>query len=237
MIISEDVKKTLVMTDGHMFRFSISTSREGKDRKRQVIDVLKELNADNIIHIGCCGHLANIKRQLDNGTWFHDMLCEHFANVIGTDINEEAVNYLLSMDKRRIYAKDAITDSVDLIKELNGENKMGGGDNAIILPEVLEHIENPILFLAKLKECYEGAYIVITVPNAFGTWVIKDVIRHNYEVINSDHKYWFTPYTLLKQMTMAGISIIDLQFCDWSIMTKLFKRPMMCNTLLAVGKL
>lgn len=235
MKITKEVKETLKTTDGHSYKFNIDISREGIDRKNQMIKVLKKINCENIIHIGCCGHLNNIQRQLDNGTWFHDMLCDNFDNVIGTDINKEAIDFLINKGKKRVYARDAISDSVKLIEEL--ERKKISGETAIILPEVLEHIDNPINFLKNLKERYPNNYIIITVPNAFGTWVMKGTVIHNYELINSDHKYWFTPYTLIKNMAEAGIDVTDLMFCDWSIITKLLKKPILSNTLLALGKM
>lgn len=234
MKISKKLLDEVKAGDGHLFKFQIPKTRYGKDRKSEVIEVLKEIHCENVIHVGACGHLNSIKKQLERGVWFHDRICSNFKNVIGTDINEEAVDYLAGIGKKRLYSKDATVDGAFLKEEL-GKNAEKG-EFAVLLPEVLEHIENPIEFLKELKDTFGGYHIIITVPNAFGTWVITNVLKHNYETINSDHKYWFTPFTLLKIAAMAGIEIEELRFCDYSIAGKIFKKPIISNTLLLKGK-
>ena len=47
--------------------------------------------------------------------------------------------------------------------------------------------------------------LIITVPNA-----LKKTNRKNgthFELINTDHRFWFTPYTLAKNLTTAGFKI------------------------------
>lgn len=235
MKITKELLEDVKASDGHLYKLYIPKTREGKDRKSEVIDVLKEAQCENIIHVGACGHLNKIKKQLDNNVWFHDKICASFKNVIGTDINSEAIDFLTRLGKKGLYDKDATVDGL-FLKEKLGENA-GGGKSAILLPEVLEHIEDPFTFLRKLKENFEGFYIIITVPNAFGTWVISNVFKHNYELINSDHKYQFTPFTLLKAAALAGIETEELRFCDYTVAGKILRKPIISNTLLLKGKL
>lgn len=232
MEISKAILEEVKSSDGHLCDFFIPKTREGKDRKNEVIDVLKKLGCENIIHVGACGHLKGIQKQLDANKWFHDKLCLHFKNVIGTDINKEAVAYLIGQGKKNLYDIDITADGLS-VKQLFKANEGG----CILLPEVLEHIEEPYDFLRKVRKNFNGYHIVITVPNAFGTWVLTNILNHNYEKINTDHKYWFTPFTLLKVAALAGIEVKELRFCDYSIMTKILKKPILANTLLLVGKL
>ena len=236
MKVPKELIEEIKSSDGHLYKLHIPKTKEGKDRKNEVIQVLKELECENIIHVGACGHLKGIQRQLEKGTWFHAKLCSNFKNVIGTDINGQAIEYLVNQGKKRLYNKDVIIDSEMLKNEIE-RKKAEGSKNAILLPEVLEHIEEPYIFLRNLKENYKGYYIVITVPNAFGTWVFFDILRHNYERINSDHKYWFTPFTLLKIAILSGVEIEELRFCDYSITGKILKKPIIANTLLLIGRL
>lgn len=74
--------------------------------------------------------------------------------------------------------------------------------------EVLEHIGDPVAFLSTIrtKYCDYVDRIVVTVPNALRIANFQ-FAKQGMEVINSDHRFWFTPYTLAKIMTDAGLVI------------------------------
>ena len=236
MKIDDSMREKLLKTGGGLVKFEIPRSREGKDRKSELILLLKEYNVENIIHVGCCGHYKNLNDYLKNGGWLHGMLCDNFKNVIGTDIDKKSVDYLLERGCKRIYDKDAAYESDALWKELY-TGFVKDKETAIIVPEVLEHMEDPLAFLKMIKKSYAGAYIMIDVPNCFGSWVLSGAIKSNMEKINSDHKWCFSPYTLLKIVTLAEIEILSLHFCDYSILSKIVKGNIFANKLLVVGKL
>ncbi len=48
--------------------------------------------------------------------------------------------------------------------------------------------------------------IIVTVPNAFKFENFLNAMRDR-EAINSDHRYWFTVYTIAKVMTLSGITM------------------------------
>ena len=54
--------------------------------------------------------------------------------------------------------------------------------------------------------------VIITVPYAFGLrQMFSGLLKR--ENINSDHRYWFTPYTIAKVCIEAGIDPEELFFC------------------------
>lgn len=235
MIITENIIKELLTDDGHMGTIQYSSEYNLSDRKKGTIDVLKKLEAVNIIHIGCCGHIHNIQRQIDGNSHFHIMLTENFKKVIGFDINQEAIWLLSALGIPHIYNKDFILDSQEIfsiIKEVFGDEPY-----IILLPEVLEHIPNPILFLSEAAKHYGNKEnkIVITVPNAYGFGRIWDALLHNKEFINMDHKYMFTPTTLLKVMCTSGIIPDTIDFFDLYKYSRIFRKPALGNTISAVG--
>lgn len=81
----------------------------------------------------------------------------------------------------------------------------------IFLGEILEHVENPVLFLKSIIDKYSEHVkkIVISVPNAFTLSNFKNALS-NKEIINSDHKYWFTPFTIAKVLSCAGYDNIEI---------------------------
>jgi hypothetical protein len=84
------------------------------------------------------------------------------------------------------------------------------------LPDVLEYIGNPVFFFKKLKEKFLNVNkFIITVPNAFR---IDNFIfsLKNKAFINSDHRFWFTYYTLSKIFVDAGFEITDIKYSEHS---------------------
>jgi hypothetical protein len=77
----------------------------------------------------------------------------------------------------------------------------------MILGEIIEHISNPAAFLNALRERYAGyvGKIILTTPHAFRYKNFTRAAKTHQEIINSDHRFWFTPYTLAKIAVDAGL--------------------------------
>jgi len=161
-----------------------------------------------VIHLGFGDHsVEQIEKKLKTGKWLHSRLCQITKRCLGIDINSEIVEY----SKHRLGYEDVICDNLieNKINEIINDNW-----DYIILGEVLEHIDNPILFLTGIREKYQKSIkkMIITVPNAFSLFNFRMVKEHK-ELINSDHRFWFTPYTLAKCITIAGMRINRFSFC------------------------
>jgi hypothetical protein len=114
----------------------------------------------------------------------------------------------------------------------------------IVAGEVLEHIDDPVMFLKAIREKYGACTerIIITVPNALSYTNFRFALR-NIEMINSDHRFWFTPFTLLKVATQAGIVVEDFDLCVdnepgfFSVKRWLKDKPLFRNRIVLRGKL
>jgi hypothetical protein len=51
----------------------------------------------------------------------------------------------------------------------------------------------------------------LTAPNPWNR-TSKKFLKKNIEIINTDHKYWFTPYTLSKILYEAGYKVEEIMF-------------------------
>ena len=235
MKISDTITKELLTDDGHMGTINFSSDYVSLDRKEGTIEVLKKLHTKNIIHIGCCGHLHNIKTQIESNSHFHVMLTNAFDKVIGFDINEEAVSYLSSLGISNIYTLNFIEDQDAISRIIH--DIFGNEPYTLLLPEVLEHIPDPVSFLSTAVKYHGNSKnnIAISVPNAYGFGRVCDALFHNREFINMDHKYMFTPTTLLKVMCTAEIVPDDIHFFDLYKYSRIFKKPMLGNTILSTG--
>ncbi len=162
----------------------------------------------NIIHLGCVDHLPLISKKIEKNTWLHARLCKVIKRCLGIDINIEGINYL----KDKLGYNDVIFG--DIAYENIGEIHNNFW-NFLVMGEILEHVDNPCFFLQQIREKYKNNIekLIITVPNAFSWQNFINVFYHR-ELINTDHRYWFSPYTLAKILFKAGIQVEEFYFCD-----------------------
>lgn len=161
-----------------------------------------------IIHLGCCDHLSLIDTKIKNNTWLHARLCQSANRCLGVDINKEGVEYLQNI----LHYQDVIF--LDITN--SGTNILHSAKwDYLIMGEILEHVDNPCNFLKAIKRNYSGTIskIIISVPNALSLQNIKYSF-FNKEFINTDHRYWFTPYTLAKIVTLSGMKVEEFWFCQ-----------------------
>jgi hypothetical protein len=162
----------------------------------------------NIIHLGCVDHLPLISKKIEQNIWLHARLCKVAKMCLGIDINVEGINYL----KNKLGYKDVIYG--DIANEDIGEIRNNYW-NFLVMGEILEHVDNPVLFLQQIHEKYENNIekLIITVPNAFSWQNFINVFYHR-ELINTDHRYWFSPYTLAKILFQSGMQVEEFYFCN-----------------------
>lgn len=162
-----------------------------------------------VLHIGFVDHLPVIDEKIKRGIWLHQKLIDSASLCVGIDINQKGIKHLKENHQiGNIYCLDILRD--ELPEELSN-NRF----DIILLPDVIEHIPNPQIFLnglrAKLGNLCDQ--IIITTPNAFRLEnFLNNLIRK--EVINSDHRFWFTPFTISKILYDSGFSIEHMDYCQ-----------------------
>lgn len=162
-----------------------------------------------IIHLGCADHIPLIKEKIRRNKWFHKRLVESSRYCLGIDINREAIEYI----KNELGYSDVLVADIqknDLIKEISSQKW-----DYLIMGELLEHLDDPVDFLKTIKEKYSPfiSYLIVSAPNALRIENYYNS-KKQLEVINSDHRFWFTPYTLAKILYRAGFEIESYQFCQ-----------------------
>ena len=202
------------ISNGYIFDFS--GERIFPKRIDAIIEILKK-KKNSIIHLGCTDHLDLIDKKIQNGTWLHKIITDNSESCIGFDINELAVKHCNEIGWGNVFHADMIGE-VGKCKSILNENafRMNSKEKVydyIIAGEVLEHTDNPVAFLKAINELYYDIVdkIIITVPNVLRPSVFKDAL-HGFEGINTDHRYWFTPYTICKVAYMAGLIPEELFF-------------------------
>jgi len=159
-----------------------------------------------VLHIGCVDHTPEkVKRKLKRGIWLHKLLMDSASLCAGVDINEPGIKFLSGeMNLPDVYCGDILTDDIPGVNDREWDY--------VVLGEILEHVDNPVQFMKILRQRpgLEKATFLITVPNAFHYKNFKKALKQ-YEDINSDHRYWFTPYTLSKVLVRAGYNVDEIE--------------------------
>ena len=98
--------------------------------------------------------------------------------------------------------------------------------DVLLISDVIEHIGDPLTFLKDINRVFKNVVdrIIITTPNAFRLENFLSAYK-NEEVINTDHKFWFSQYTLSKLIIESGFEIKGVGMCQHLIggYTKAFK--------------
>jgi hypothetical protein len=202
-------QQTLEYLNGKKFSNSLvipySYREDIPNRVRFITELVK---GKKVIHLGCLDHLPLIAEKITRGQWLHKELTENSSVCIGVDIDQETKKY--------VETNYGYTNIVlgDFTKSRLPELVTKQWDYAV-LGEILEHIDNPVTYLQAIRELYADCLtkLVITVPNAW-TQTTMRMANKSSEIINSDHRYWFTPYTLSKVIVQAGLTLEDIYFAN-----------------------
>lgn len=207
---------------------------------RSRIDWLSMLCADrHVVHVGCVDHdMEQVHHKLARGKWLHARLIDHTARCLGVDIDAHGIEQLrAAFGYRDLLAADLLHD------ECAPLFAQGWGD--LLLAEVLEHIGDPVSFLRRLVERFGDRFerFIITVPNAFAEENHR-AARAGVEAINTDHRFWFTPYTLAKVAMDAGLEPVRLIACRNGVVKRrsvlknlrLSRYPLLRNNLMLIAR-
>ena len=198
--------------DGSRFGEDITVGYHFQRPLRNRVKVLADMAAGKrILHIGCCDHIQLLPAKMAAGTWLHGRLTGAAARCIGIDIDAEAVRHARTLSQlSNIYCGDITLDAK--IDEIANEIF-----DFAIFGEVIEHIGDPVQFLRSFLRTYKGniRQVIITVPNALRGGNIRNAFRAR-ETINSDHRFFFTPYTIAKVAWDAGFTPMSMQMAHYS---------------------
>lgn len=233
MKISEEMYRFL---DGVEFSNNMKlVFKEHKGEKLSRIEILETLVENkNIVHVGACDHLPLIDKKIEQNTWLHKRLQNNANSIIGIDINERAVKYTNQIGYQNIFYYDILSESEAVIAKMNelSETKW----DYLVLGEMLEHVDNPVEFLSIIKNKYKENVkdIIVTVPNAFSYNNVCFLLR-NMELNNSDHKFLFTPYTIMKVLTRAGMRPLEIMFAEYPSLKRRMILPWLNRDIMALS--
>lgn len=187
-----------------------------------------------VLHVGCCGDDDGFVQEWKAGNplhkYLHDLLGD---NLIGVDINEKRVQELNDKGMKAL-----VGDAQNLPKSI-------GKFDVIVAGEVIEHLENPGLFLRSarqlLREGGQAPRLILTTPNVLG---VLFYLRHGVlkkKEPYPEHVCYFTPTAITQLLEREGFSNITLHHCNYSLVPQFFVKkflyrflPHFQNTLVVI---
>ncbi|RXJ82205.1 bifunctional 2-polyprenyl-6-hydroxyphenol methylase/3-demethylubiquinol 3-O-methyltransferase UbiG [Arcobacter sp. F2176] len=178
------------------------------------IDILNNLdleaNETNILEIGC-GSGGILKAFKEWGA----------NSVKGYDIDSQKINYGKSF-----------VEEIEFADALELDNKIFSQYNIILLSNILEHLNDPTIFLNNLSKRLEinNNYIIIDIPNLEYMYSYSDISLQKFFHIG--HLWYFNPITIEKLINKVGFRIkqIIIKGAAFSIVCKKDSNSEIINT-------
>lgn len=152
-----------------------------------------------VLHLGCADSPFT-DQSLASGMWLHSKISAVAASCLGVDLDGETI--------QRLKRDHGVTNIVEGDAERLNEY-VDRQFEVIVAGEIIEHLNNPGLFLASAKRVLApGGTLVITTTNAF---CFRRMIRIPFgvESVHPDHTYYFSHSTLRSLTSRFGYALTD----------------------------
>ena len=165
--------------------------------------ILKKCANKSVLHLGCVDSRLVLDR-FNRGELMHQKLSNVASELWGIDIDSEGISYLGSKGFDNLIADDICElDSIEVLQKQSFD--------VIVASEIIEHLENPGLFLDSVKSLMvpEKTELIVTIPNAFRIdtliWLFRGI-----EYVHPDHNYWFSYHTATNLLRKNNFEISDI---------------------------
>lgn len=188
----------------------VNFSQEKTHAQTRINRIEEIVQGKSVIHLGCADHKELIDTKIMKGNWLHDRLLKCTSKCVGIDINQESIEYL----KEKYNIPDIHCFNIE--KDAGLDEIIGTTTwDYLIMGEIIEHVNNPVAFLENIHSKFQRnvKHIIITAPNVLNIYNAK-MLKKGIEIINSDHRYWFSPYTLTKVLLESGFNDFELNFVE-----------------------
>jgi 2-polyprenyl-3-methyl-5-hydroxy-6-metoxy-1,4-benzoquinol methylase len=134
--------------------------------------IKKYVEGKSVLDLGCLGETTNVKFSK-----LHDLIRENSKSCLGVDFHEKRIENL---------QKKGFNIVCDDVMSLDKVKIMGEKFDVIVAGELIEHLENPHLFIDNLKPLLsKNGLIILITPNIYS---LRFIIRHI--LFGQETPYW-----------------------------------------------
>lgn len=163
--------------------------------------ILSACDGTKVLHLGCTDSPVH-ESQLAAGRLLHPRLFSVTRALCGVDVDEQALAWMKERFEGDYVAADIESDA--FVAAFRGKDF-----DIILLPDVLEHTNNPYSVLANVRRIAAAdTRFLVSVPNAYS---LKGFLRATLrrEVIHPDHVAFHSLYTLTNLLARSGWEVVD----------------------------
>lgn len=176
----------------------------------QRVEFIKKVcEGKKVLHLGCTNY-PYTKEAIDNDALLHFELDKIASELYGFDFDQAGIDILEQNGTKNLYQAD-----LEKLEAVNLDETF----DVIIAGEMIEHLNNPGLFLRGIKRFMNpNTKLVITTINAYCAMRFWQYFLRGKggkaEPVHPDHVTYFSYSTLSLIIDHAGLSVSDFYFYD-----------------------
>lgn len=190
-----------------------------KTREELILDWVQ---GPKVLDVGCTDHIV----RGDSEYWLHQHLNQMYPHVVGIDISETNLDKMRALGYQNLYQMDAETFSFD------------ESFNTIVAGELIEHLSNPGLFLARARAQLEpGGRLIITTPFVFSAlYILYANLKYPKTCENAEHTHWLCIETMRNLASRYSLKECHFELvADYRLDNSSFKYLLFAQTMLRFG--
>ncbi|HXM00797.1 MAG TPA: class I SAM-dependent methyltransferase [Rhizomicrobium sp.] len=163
--------------------------------------ILDACRGKTVLHVGCTDAPLTAER-LKAGDLLHVGVTKAAKRCIGLDLSRDGIAILAAAGLDNVEYGNA--------EKMDTAHFRAEGIDLIVAGEVIEHMNNPGLFLEGCAEILkDGGELLITVPNAFAPSRFVHLLLGR-EVVHKDHVAYYSPKTMTELIRRHGFHVTFL---------------------------
>lgn len=170
--------------------------------------ILRRCEGKRVLHLGCVDS-GLLEERFARGELMHQQLASVANELWGVDIDREGISFLRARGVAHVTC-------ADICREAEARALAREEFDIILATEVLEHLENPGMFLRAVGGIAVPGKteFIVSVPNAFSINNLLNSVR-GLEVVHPDHNYYFSYHTLTTLLRKSGFTVTSLCSYTW----------------------